>query len=43
VIPSQYAKWGKDGDNVQMHAYIMGNCNPKQWVPQKYCYSQFYE
>ncbi|GAB1732766.1 hypothetical protein NU195Hw_g7955t1 [Hortaea werneckii] len=52
VVPSPYAHKGgvarKSGRNkhgvdwtMAVSANIDGNCKPAQWVPQKYCMSQF--
>ncbi|RMY70478.1 hypothetical protein D0863_05745 [Hortaea werneckii] len=45
VVPSAYAKAGgtaatKNGPRA-IKVSIGGNCKPPQWVPQKYCKSQF--
>ena len=43
VIPSTYAKNGMKGDNSDYaQVWIQGSCKPAQWIPQKYCFSQFY-
>nr|POE56504.1 hypothetical protein CFP56_33476 [Quercus suber] len=45
VVPSDYANKGQqgyDGDNWAF-LQITGNCQPPQWVPSKYCISQFQE
>ncbi|KAI6800801.1 hypothetical protein KC363_g7062 [Hortaea werneckii] len=52
VVPSPYAHKGgvarKSGKKknetnwaIAVSAHIDGNCKPAQWVPQKYCMSQF--
>lgn len=41
VIPSTYANNGQGKGGY--HVGITGNCKPAQWVPQQYCFSQFYE
>ena len=43
VVPSSYASGGMMGySGHQTRISITGNCSPAQWVPQKYCLSQFY-
>ena len=43
VIPSWYGNAGAvDKDDV-FWVGITGKCKPAQWVPQKYCKSQFYD
>ncbi|KAI7230859.1 hypothetical protein KC330_g6709 [Hortaea werneckii] len=45
VVPSDYAKKGgmakKRTGSRAAKVSIGGNCKPPQWVPQKYCKSQF--
>ena len=43
VVPSKYASGGMMGyAGTQTRISITGSCSPAQWVPQKYCLSQFY-
>ncbi|TKA27180.1 hypothetical protein B0A50_04517 [Salinomyces thailandicus] len=45
VVPSNYAVLGAHvgtGGPQDTRVYITGTCSPAQWVPQKYCLSQFY-
>ena len=43
VVPSSYATGGMAGySGHKTHIRITGSCSPAQWVPQKYCLSQFY-
>ena len=43
VVPSTYATTGMSGyAGHKTHIRITGTCGPAQWVPQKYCLSQFY-
>ncbi|GAB7364749.1 hypothetical protein MBLNU230_g5547t1 [Neophaeotheca triangularis] len=44
VVPSRYAGRGAlfAGPRRTAVVKITGGCSPPQWVPQKYCYSQFY-
>ncbi|GAB1740503.1 hypothetical protein NU219Hw_g5606t1 [Hortaea werneckii] len=45
VVPSPYAKKGgsarKKAGTRAAKVAVTGSCNPPQWVPQKYCKSQF--
>ncbi|KAK4575299.1 hypothetical protein LTR86_001152 [Recurvomyces mirabilis] len=47
VVPSDYAIHGAHGlyddPNTYTHIFITANCDPPQWVPQEYCFSQFKE
>ncbi|KAK5138250.1 hypothetical protein LTR08_003311 [Meristemomyces frigidus] len=46
VVPSTYATNGKHAGQFgpkDTVVTITGSCSPAQWVPQKYCLSQFYE
>ena len=47
VVPSSYAAGGMNGYSSKTHIRIFnsaqGGCNPAQWVPQEYCFSQFYQ
>jgi hypothetical protein len=40
VVPGNLADRGVNKNGVFVK--IAGPCNPAQWVPQKYCYKQFY-
>ncbi|KAM0698724.1 hypothetical protein Q7P36_002191 [Cladosporium allicinum] len=44
VVPSSLAGQGGSGGpkNNLAHIGISGKCSPAQWVPQHYCYKQFY-
>jgi len=46
VAPSTFAQEGQnagDGGSRDAAIYISGTkCVPPQWIPQEYCYSQFY-
>ncbi|KAK5136093.1 hypothetical protein LTR08_004143 [Meristemomyces frigidus] len=43
VVPSKYATGGMMGyAGKQTRISITGNCGPAQWVPQEYCFKQFY-
>jgi len=42
MVPSTYAKDGEIGLTKHAEIWIKGNCSPAQWVPQQYCFSQFY-
>lgn len=42
VVPSKYSKTGMYSDNKKVNIWISGSCGPAQWVPQEYCFSQFY-
>ncbi|EME45020.1 hypothetical protein DOTSEDRAFT_33622 [Dothistroma septosporum NZE10] len=43
TVPSNYAAAGKNSGFPwpAAHVQINGNCGPAQWVPQKYCITQF--
>ncbi|KAK3676025.1 hypothetical protein LTR78_004217 [Recurvomyces mirabilis] len=41
VVPSDWAGQGHQGPTGITWIKILGNCNPPQWVPQEYCFSQF--
>lgn len=41
MVPTQYSENGVRVGNVAVS--IQGTCKPAQWVPEKYCKSQFYE
>nr|OQO32572.1 hypothetical protein B0A51_00136 [Rachicladosporium sp. CCFEE 5018] len=46
VINSLYAWQGSISNyrnDWKAHVWIRGTCNPPQWVPQKYCFSQMYD
>nr|POE78438.1 cobalt/magnesium transport protein cora [Quercus suber] len=45
VVPSKHAGKGQQGhvDDSWANIQITGDCNPPQWVPSKYCLSQFQE
>ena len=43
-VPSNYAKTAHYSENHVAYVSIGGDdCKPAQWVPQQYCYSQFYD
>ena len=43
TVPSVYAKRGMKGPDKHTRIWIDGNqCQPFQWVPPKYCKSQFW-
>ncbi|KAK3109872.1 hypothetical protein LTR53_016418 [Teratosphaeriaceae sp. CCFEE 6253] len=42
VAPSKYASDGMWSPDLRTHVAISGNCNPPQWIPEKYCYSQLF-
>ena len=44
VVPSPYATGGGNGfAEKSTHISIAGTCSPAQWIPQEYCFSQFYQ
>ncbi|KXT12646.1 hypothetical protein AC579_4211 [Pseudocercospora musae] len=43
VVGSTYSRNGVKSNNRLATVRINGDCKPAQWVPQKYCKSQFYE
>jgi hypothetical protein len=46
VVPDDYTYNGvSSGKNYDSHTLIVirGACAPKQWLPQEYCYSQFFQ
>ncbi|SMQ45039.1 unnamed protein product [Zymoseptoria tritici ST99CH_1A5] len=43
IVPSEYAKVGKkDPGSGLARAWITGNCGGGQWIPQRFCRSQFF-
>lgn len=43
MVPSDYAKSEKYAGNAFVKIDESSTCNPPQWVPRKYCLSQFYQ
>ncbi|GAB7358258.1 hypothetical protein MBLNU230_g0409t1 [Neophaeotheca triangularis] len=41
VVPSKYAQNGKSSDGRKVA--IRATCRPQQWIPQYWCYKQFYD
>jgi hypothetical protein len=41
VVPSAKAWGGAYSNNKRVKVSIQGTCKPQQWVPMKYCLSQF--
>lgn len=41
MVPSEYAKAGKIVGKA--HVWIKGDCKPAQWLPKRWCLSQFHE
>ncbi|KAK3109871.1 hypothetical protein LTR53_016417 [Teratosphaeriaceae sp. CCFEE 6253] len=42
TVPSWWAQRGMDSPDGRTQVHISGKCAPPQWVPQKYCFSQFW-
>ena len=38
-VPSSYASTGAQNGSAKV--FLTGFCNPAEWVPVQYCYSQF--
>ena len=43
TVPSNYAKQEKYAGNAFVKIGESSTCNPPQWVPRRYCISQFYQ
>ena len=43
MVPSNYAESEKYAGNAFVKIGESSTCNPPQWVPRKYCLSQFYQ